>query len=177
MIDQLLDFTRVRVGNGIPLQIKEVDIVPILRQTLDELDDANPTCALKLEVTGDASGVWDEDRLAQVFSNLVGNAVQHGKPEAGVRVELHGTTPDCVSVRVTNAGSIPSDRLPRLFEPLMGGSEARDGSYGLGLGLFISHEIVRAHRGSILVASNDHDGTTFTVTLPRNPRNVRASRP
>lgn len=167
MIDQLLDFTRVRVGAGIPLCPKNVDLLPLLRQVLDELDDANPECALALDHAGCTAGMWDEDRLCQVFSNLVGNALQHGVPSRGVRVRVDGTALDRVRVLVHNMGAVPSELVPKLFDPMVGGEPRRERSHGLGLGLFITQQIVKAHRGAIDVRSTEELGTTFTVSLPR----------
>jgi len=167
MIDQLLDLTRVRVGRGIPLDAKRFDIVSMLGQVIDEIDVANPHWTLRLEHSGDTEGFWDMDRLSQVFSNLVANAVQHGSVEHGVVVRVDGSAQQLVRIDVHNGGKIAETLLPVLFEPLASTERRRDKSHGLGLGLFISREIVRAHAGTIDVRSND-DGTTFTVLLPRS---------
>jgi signal transduction histidine kinase len=111
--------------------------------------------------------VWDGDRLSQVFSNLVANALQHGVPEHGVRVRIDGTGGDQVHVQIDNGGVIPAALLPKLFEPMAGGERRRDGSRGLGLGLYIGQEILRAHGGLIEVRSAEPAGTSFTVSLPR----------
>jgi signal transduction histidine kinase len=166
MIDQLLDFTRLRVGTGIPLAPRPLDLSSVVRQVIDELDDSYPECSLRLEHEGDTNGVWDADRLSQVFSNLVANAVQHGVLEHGVTVRIDGTVPARVRVEVRNAGRIPAEVLPRVFEPMTGASPGRKNSQGLGLGLFISQQILRAHGGRIDVESSERD-TTFTVCLPR----------
>jgi len=166
MIDQLLDLTRVRVGRGIPLEPKRFDLVPVLAQVIDEIDVTNPRWTLRLEHSGDTAGVWDMDRLSQVFSNLVANAVQHGDVEQGVLVRIDGSAPELLRVDVHNGGTIPETLLPILFEPLAGSERRRDRAHGLGLGLFISREIVHAHAGTIDVHSND-GGTTFSVRLPR----------
>jgi len=168
MIDQLLDFTRIRAAGGIPVNRTRVDLIPVLGQIMDELDDANPDWTLRLQHLGDTTGVWDPDRLSQVFSNLVANAVQHGRPEGGVTVIVDGATSDEVRVEIRNAGSIPQSRLALLFEPLAGsGSTRRSTARGLGLGLFITREVVRAHGGQIDVTSNEEGGTVFTLVLPR----------
>jgi PAS domain S-box-containing protein len=168
MIDQLLDFTRVRVGAGIPLQPKSMDVVALVRQVLDELDDANPGCKLELDHQGETTGAWDHDRLAQVFSNLVGNAVQHGVADHGVHVHVDGTRPDAVRVEIHNHGAIPAEELPTLFEPMTSSESRRHRAQGLGLGLFITQQIARAHRGSVSVSSSAEQGTTFQVWLPRS---------
>lgn len=169
MIDQLLDFTRVRVGVGIPIETKRLDLLSLLRHVMDELDDANPNWTLRLHHVGETEGSWDADRLSQVFSNLVANAVQHGRVEHGVTVRVDGTQPQLVVVDVHNMGAIPETLLPKVLEPLAAGERGRDKSRGLGLGLYISQQILRAHGGRIEVRSTEGEGTTFTVLLPRGP--------
>jgi signal transduction histidine kinase len=165
MIDQLLDLTRVRLGGGIPILPTECDLLPVVRQVIDELDGAHPASTLHATSLGDTSGSWDQDRLSQLFSNLVGNAVQHGVAAGVVAVTVDGRGVDSVRVAVHNRGVIPTDRLATLFEPLA--AQRLQKSTGLGLGLFITRELVRAHGGSIDVRSEQSAGTTFTVVLPR----------
>jgi len=176
MIDQLLDFTRVRLGSGIPVAPVDVDLAALIRQVMDELDGANPACPLRLVCAGDSRGQWDPDRLSQVFSNLVANAVHHGVAEHGVDVTLDGGAGDVVRVEIKNRGLIPPRRMQTLFEPMAGASRT-SASRGLGLGLFITRELVRAHGGSIQVrsdrgtdgAADDSGFTAFTIVLPRRP--------
>jgi len=169
MIDQLLDFTRVRLGGGIPVAPVEIDLAALVRQVMDELDEANPEMTLRLSCCGDTFGTWDPDRLSQVFSNLVANAVRHGETAHGVDVAVDGRAEGHVQVTVHNMGAIPVRRLPKLFEPLAGASRRPEKSQGLGLGLFITRQLVRVHGGSIEVRSEEPSGTTFTVILPREP--------
>jgi PAS domain S-box-containing protein len=166
MIDQLLDFTRVRLGGGIPVDPRQADLLPVLRQVVEELDDAHPDAVLRFEHAGDSAGSWDPDRLAQVFSNLVGNALQHGTGH-DVQVRLDGSAEEALLVEVRNAGRIPEELLPNLFEPLSGRSVKTGSPQGFGLGLFISHEIVQAHGGRLDVRSDGENGTVFQVRLPR----------
>lgn len=165
MIDQLLDFTDLRVGTGVPLAVTRVDVVGVLRQVIDELDDANPEWLLSLEeLGGDTEGSWDCDRLSQVFFNLVTNAVEHGNSAHGVQVRVDGRDRRAVCIEVHNRGVIPVALVPKLFEPLSGS----DRSHGLGLGLHITREIVRAHCGQVELHSSDTGGTMFRVSLPRD---------
>ncbi len=166
MIDQLLDFTRVRLGGGIPLLRAPTDLASLMRQTLDELHDAHPDSILKLERHGDTSGTWDADRLLQVFSNLVGNAVQHGGGHE-VLARIDGTNPDHVFIEIRNHGTIPSQHLSTLFDPLTQVSRQKEAAQGLGLGLHITREIVCAHQGRVRVESTDSEGTAFIIDLPR----------
>jgi PAS domain S-box-containing protein len=168
MIEQLLDFTRSRVGGGIPVDLQEMDLGEVGRRVLDEIEDANPERPLVAELTGDLRGRWDPDRLAQVISNLAGNAVQHGSPETGVMLSFDGRLTDAVVLRVQNGGHLRPELLPALFEPFHGPDLRKERSKGLGLGLYITHQIVLAHGGNIEVSSSAETGTTtFTVTLPR----------
>lgn len=167
MIDQLLDFTRIRLGQGLPLERARVDLEEICRMAIDELE--TPASAIALETAGDLVGQWDGDRLAQMVSNLIGNALAHGVSDGPVAVRLDGRGSDVV-VEVSNAGAVAPDVLPVMFQPMRTGVESHRParSSGLGLGLFISREIVVAHAGLIDVASSAADGTRITVRLPRH---------
>jgi signal transduction histidine kinase len=166
MIGQVLDLTRSRLGGGIPVQLARVDLHEVARKVLDELKLAHPEASLQLQLQGDAWGEWDPDRLAQAISNLGGNAVQHGA-QAPVTVAVAGA-PDSVSISVHNTGPpIPAEAMASIFDAFRAGTRSPGGSAGLGLGLYITREIVRAHGGSILVRSSEGKGTTFTAILPR----------
>jgi PAS domain S-box-containing protein len=166
MIEQLLDLTHIRLGRGLPLKFTRADLAEIVRAAIDEIETASK-CDIKLHVTGDPSGTWDRDRLSQLVSNLVANACTHGVRDAPVIIKIDGTH-DHVELEVHNAGSIPRDVLPDVFEPMRNVyRERRKGSSGLGLGLYITQQIVLAHQGNIRVASDDLDGTRFVVELPR----------
>ncbi|HEY2901331.1 MAG TPA: HAMP domain-containing sensor histidine kinase [Polyangia bacterium] len=167
MIDQLLDFTRARIGPGIPLNRQPLDLAPVVRQVIDELDGANPDWSLRFEEQGDTRGVWDGDRLCQVFSNLVANSVQHGHADRGVDVSIDGGDLKRVVVRVHNMGAISDELAAHVFEPFSGRGQRSETSSGLGLGLFITRQIVLSHSGTIALQSSETNGTTFTVTLPR----------
>jgi signal transduction histidine kinase len=168
-----LDFTRVRVGPGIALEPRRLDLIPVVRQVLDELDDANPDWTLRLDHQGDTRGTWDADRLSQVFSNLIANATQHGAQQHGVKVRIDGTSDSVVFIEVTNMGAIPPALLPKLFEPMAVSERRRDRSRGLGLGLYITHQILKAHGARIEVCSDEETGTKFTIVLPRIASKVR----
>jgi PAS domain S-box-containing protein len=167
MIEQLLDFTRLRVGGGIELEAKSADLATLVKQVVDELEGSYPECDVEVTQAGDTAGSWDADRLGQVLSNMVANALQHGVPSAGVRVFVDGRARDAVCVQVHNMGAIPPALIPHVFDPLTGGQRRRDRSRGLGLGLFISKRVAAAHGGDVMVTSSEMDGTTFALSLPR----------
>jgi signal transduction histidine kinase len=168
MIDQLLDFTQVRLGRGLPLAAERTDLAEVCRLALDELDDLTAGRTVAVEVKGDPVGQWDVDRLGQLVSNLLGNALHHGLADAPVMVTVDGRTPDSVRLEISNRGTIPAEILPLVFEPFRSSADRKEArSSGLGLGLFISQQIVLAHGGSLDVQSSELDGTRFTALLPR----------
>ena len=91
MIADLLDLTRGRLGGGIPIHPTAVDLAEVARGVIDQYEQTNPTRRFECEARGDTRGRWDEERLAQVAGNLIGNAVQYGSPAEPVRVRIEGT--------------------------------------------------------------------------------------
>jgi signal transduction histidine kinase len=174
MIDQLLDFTRIRVGGGLALTPTRFDLEELCCKVKDELEAANPERSIVVDVQGNVVGEWDHDRLLQVFSNLVGNALHHGRPDHPVKIRCNGRNPRRVTVSVHNGGVVPPEVLPVLFEPFRGNTRYQR-TRGLGLGLFITQQIVEAHGGAIDVVSDEATGTTFRLVLPRTA--VRAVEP
>jgi signal transduction histidine kinase len=172
MIFDLLDFTRGRLGGGIPVERVPGDLFALSQEVLEELRLTAPQRVITPQVRGDGHGEWDRDRLTQVVQNLVSNALKHGASDAPVRVELEGEG-DPVVLRIQNQGPpIPAGLLPHLFDPFRRGQGLEHGeksSEGLGLGLYIVQEIVHAHGDTIDVTSNAEEGTLFTVHLPRHP--------
>ena len=165
MIRDLLDVTRARLGGAIPLKRRLVNLRQVCDEAMMEIHAGHSDAAVRLQTGGDLRGEWDPDRLAQVVSNLVGNAIQHG---GGTPVTLTAHEDgDSVTLAVHNGGPpIPPDVLPFVFEPLAQGGEERAG-HSIGLGLFIARAIVSAHGGDIQVSSSAEAGTTFTVALPK----------
>jgi two-component system sensor histidine kinase/response regulator len=171
MIDQLLDLTRARLAGGAGMigDRRPLDVAELVTRAADELRATAANCALTVAVRGDCDGFGDPTRLLQVFSNLFSNAVHHGTPGGPVSVTVDGG--DTIRVVVRNQGAIPPELLPRIFEPFRGARAASE--HGLGLGLFITKQIVAAHGGRIGVESSPEAGTAFTVTLPRVGEEVR----
>jgi signal transduction histidine kinase len=178
MISQLLDFTRIRLGRGLPLRRSAVDLADLCRSIIEELEPVHNR-EIRFEPKGDVVGSWDRDRLSQLVSNLAANACQHGTADHPVTLELDGRDPEIVRIRIQNHGAIPGPLLPLIFEPLRAPSERerRDGSSGLGLGLYITQQIALAHAGAISVESDTARGTCFTVELPRHPPGDRETPP
>lgn len=162
LIDELLDVTRIRAGR-LTLDRSEVDLQDLLRQVIDL--SAAPE-RVSLESSAPCTGRWDKFRLEQVFTNLVSNAIKYGGGER-VQVRLDSDS-DSARVHVIDrgAGISPSD-LDRIFRPYQRGQTVGTVK-GLGLGLYISQEIVRAHGGTIKVFSERGKGSTFVVELPRS---------
>jgi PAS domain S-box-containing protein len=165
MIAELLDFTRGRLGGGIPIHPVPGDLRAVLRQGVEELEAAWPERSLSLKVEpGRYEGTWDADRLVQVVSNLGGNALQYSPPDAPVSFSLLDAG-ERVVLEVHNAGNpIPPEAMPHLFDPFR---RASSEGGGLGLGLYIVEQVVTGHGGLIEVASTAEAGTTFLVILPR----------
>lgn len=168
IVDQLLDVTRTRLDTGIPIAPRPTQLLPLIHNVLEELKLGR---AASFDVTGDdVTGLWDGDRLAQVISNLASNAVQYGRPDTPIRVAVAS---DASHARITISNAIreqpiPPEELATLFDPFKRADTGRRHSGGLGLGLYIVAEIVRAHHGTIGVESRA--GTTiFRVTLPIAP--------
>jgi signal transduction histidine kinase/GAF domain-containing protein len=166
LIATLLDFAHARFRGQLPITPAVADLAAIAREAVDELRSVRPERAIELSVHGDAHGHWDPGRMAQVVSNLVANALDHGADGAPVEVAVRDEG-ERVSFSVHNEGApIPPQLMRVLFEPFTRAvDEPR--ARGLGLGLYIADQIVAAHGGAIEVSSTRDDGTSFTVRLPR----------
>jgi two-component system sensor histidine kinase/response regulator len=171
MIEDMLDLARARLAGGIPLKHDGGDLGALIDRVVREIQAAEPKRGIEVSQDGDLKGQWDLERLAQVASNLIGNAVQHGDDNEPVQVTVDGTRPDMVTLTVSNAGRIPPELLPQLFDPFRGAERQAGRSDGLGLGLYIVQQIVLAHQGRVEVQSGGATNhTIFTVSVPRQPR-------
>lgn len=170
IVEDLIDLTRARLGSAIPIVRRPTDVGPICEMVISELEGSHPEAVVHYGATGSLRGEWDSDRLAQVLSNLVGNALQHGDTDQPIRVTAKGDRAGVV-VAVHNAGPpIPENGQRDIFDPMVRcRHDAATGKIGLGLGLYIAKELVTAHGGTIELKSSDADGTTFTVRLPHHP--------
>jgi PAS domain S-box-containing protein len=170
MIEQILDFTRARMGRGIPIVPRAFDLRELASQLVEEVEGAAAQQVV-VDASGNTRGEWDSDRLAQVISNLLGNAIEHGDAEEPIRVSIDGSEAERIRLHVRNGGAIPEAVQPTLFDPFrrVAAERRQSRSRGLGLGLYIAQQIAEAHGGSIALRSCAGEGTTFSVTLPRRP--------
>jgi signal transduction histidine kinase len=173
LISDLIDFASTRLGTGMPLVMSSVNLEVLGSEVLDELKAAHPNRTFRFETGGDLKCSCDGARLRQVISNLLGNALEHGSKEDDIELSLASEGQD-ITLKVRNQGSpIAPDLLPTIFDPLVRNTSEeaqlrrRPGS--VGLGLYIAHEIVTAHGGTIDVTSSVESGTVFTVRSPRHP--------
>jgi PAS domain S-box-containing protein len=168
MIHDLLDFTQART-RGIPVHREPLDFHEHVRRVMAEVRLAWPERRITFHASGDGQGEWDGGRLAQVVTNLVGNALQHSPEGTPVRVSTRGED-SSILLEVHNEGRpISPEALQGLFEPYRRGPEAGTRQGSLGLGLFITRQIVLGHGGTLDVHSSEEEGTTFSVRLPRHP--------
>jgi signal transduction histidine kinase len=165
MITQLLDLTRARLGGGLALEVGPTDLRDVCRLVLDEFDPETT----RLELEGDLTGRWDADRLAEVLSIIIGNAIEHAAPGTPVVVNARDDGA-AVSVEICNHGDpIPADVLPVIFEPFRRANQREKSKTGnLGLGLYIAKQVLLAHGGAI-DARSASGTTTFVLRLPRSP--------
>ena len=168
MVRDLLDYTRLRQGQELPMSPREVDLLALCHQVLDGLRVLHPEREVQCTAVGRTDGWFDPDRAAQVISNLVTNAIAYGEPGAPGTVSWRGTEV-YLWMEVHNEGApVPDSLLPHIFEPFRRGAAApNDAAAGLGLGLFIAQQIVAAHGGEIDVQSKQGEGTTVRVRWPR----------
>ena len=167
LIEDLLDFSRARLAGGIAVLPEPADLGELTSRVLQEHQAAAPLRTIEVTQVGSLRGEFDGERVAQVASNLVGNALQHGGKDGGIRVRLDGLDPAQVRLSVINPGEIPPQLLGEIFEPFRGRSGTGAGrGGGLGLGLYIVQQLARAHSGDVTVATGD-GSTCFTVVLPR----------
>ena len=172
IVSDLLDFSTSHLGGGIPVRAEGVDFRPECQAVVDEIRTFYPQRRIELEMTGDLEVNWDRARIGQALSNLIANAVQHGRTGAPVWVSVSGKH-DIEWVIQNEGDVIDPVRMRTMFDPIkqfviksaIERSSAQTNN--LGLGLYITREIVSAHGGHVTVASSADEGTTFTVHLPR----------
>ena len=164
LIDDVLDFARGRLGQGIGVERgSEKPLTPALEQVVAEMRAIAPAREIAATFAIDEAVHCDVGRIAQLTANLLSNAVTHGMPGKPIRFDA-GTSDGTLTIAVTNAGTIPDNARDQLFQPFVRGA-VRPSRNGLGLGLFIASEIARAHGGTIDVQSEGQE-TRFTFSMP-----------
>lgn len=173
IVRDLLDFSTSHLGDGIPVDPHTVDLLRICENVVEEAKAFHPDRKIQLATDGDVLGAWDGARIAQAFSNLVMNAVQHGNPQSVIQVALHGMADEVVYTVQNDAEVIPPAKLRTFFDPVKrfairpANERTASSAKNLGLGLYVVKQIVLAHGGDISVESSQQDGVVFTVRLPR----------
>jgi signal transduction histidine kinase len=167
LVDRILDATALQLGARMVLQREPVDLEELCRETVEECRMGNPGRVIRLAAEKGTRGFWDRLRLAELLSNLLANALEHGDP--GTVVLVHARRRAHVAqIEVVNQGlAIPRELAKAIFKPFRRAPGRR--SLGLGLGLYIVSQITAAHGGSVEVSSARRT-TRFTVTLPLDQR-------
>jgi len=172
IVSDLIDFSTSNLGGGMPIKPAPMDFGPQCTHIVEEIRAFHPKHHIKLELAGDLNVTWDRVRINQALSNLVANATQHGAKDQPIRVSVQGF--DAITLTIQNMGEpMAPSHLRTLFDPAKriavrsASARAGDDADHLGLGLYITRDIINAHGGAITVSSTLSEGTTFTVTLPR----------
>lgn len=182
MVSDLLDLARYNLSTGIPVRKENTNLAEVCKSVIAELSIAHPKGEIFVVAMEPIVGRYDPSRMAQVFSNLIGNAVLHGNPQTPVRVTLEKDGMAAYFCVQNSGDPIPASAMSSLFNPegrySKFSEEEKGASSGLGLGLFIAAQIVERHGGTINVESTLEKGTTFLVTLPlRHPANESDTSP
>lgn len=162
LVNNVLDFARGRLGDGITLERQRANLGPAIAQVVGELQAVWPNQIIKADIIDTAPVDSDINRISQLVSNLLANAITHGTPGQPIEITLR-TSPTGAELAIVNfAAPIPPEAQAQLFKPFARG----DGSQaGLGLGLYIASEIAKAHGGALGVESGAGQ-VKFTLTLP-----------
>ncbi|SRR5579885_211898 len=165
LAQELVDATRARLGSGIVIRPKRVDLGALAASVVQQFSASYPRRQITIEGGEGCLANADPDRMLQALTNLVENALRYGRPDAPIVVSARSAS-DGVRIQVANQGQpIAPELIPRLFDPFSRGASDKY-QEGLGLGLYIADQIVRAHGGRIEVDSDRSNGTLFTIILP-----------
>jgi signal transduction histidine kinase len=175
LIDDVMDFARGRLGDGLPVALsKDTQLAPALRHVIEEARTSFPDRVIDAAITLDQPVRCDQTRVAQLLSNLLSNALTYGSAAEPVRVRAE-VVDSVFELSVCNAGKpIPATVIDGIFKPFARGASGPD-QQGLGLGLFIASEIARAHGGT-LTATSGPDETRFTFRMPVDRRGFPCGR-
>ena len=182
IVSDLLDFSTSHLGDGIPVATSPMDFSPVCTAIVEEMGLFHRERSIQLDIAGDMEVVWDRVRISQAFGNLIANAIDHGAAQAPIAVTVRAHNDDEIIWTVQNAGEVISTaQLRTIFDPakrfaLRPASERKlSDKINLGLGLYITREIIVAHGGRIGITSTTEDGTIFTIRLPRKGLSKNAS--
>lgn len=176
LLDDLLDYVRSGLGEGLRVTPAAVDVKTVCSRIVAELQTLHPTRRIELRTAGDLACQCDEQRMAQAISNLVNNAHKYGTPGLPIRVSASGEAPDEIVIDVQNAGQpIPPSVKDTMFDPLVRGAGAEMEGFNLGLGLYIVRQIAVAHGGNASVRSEPELGTVFRIRWPRDSGSAQPS--
>lgn len=173
LINDLIDFTRTHLGPGIPVKLKQANLSRVCQEVVDELRTYHPERRIDLSMSDHVDAIFDESRIAQVLSNLIGNAIQYGAGDKPVTVVMTRLEND-VKISVNNRGqAIEQNKLVAVFDPFVRIAATHSPGFtertSLGIGLFIARQIIHAHGGELTVTSDAASGTTFTLIVPLVP--------
>ena len=182
IVSDLLDFSTSHLGDGIPVTTSPMDFSPVCTTLVEEMRLIHPARSITLDVSGNMEVEWDRARISQAFGNLIANAIDHGAVANPIVITVRESSDDEVVWTVQNMGDVISNAHQRtIFDPakrfaLRPASERKlSDKINLGLGLYITREIIVAHGGRVEIASTEENGTVFTVRLPRKGHSKNAS--
>lgn len=168
LVADLLDFTQARLGGGLRVVTRPMDLHSLVAECVEEVRVSWPGRMIDVRTSGPGTGRADPDRLAQLVSNLATNALTYGSADQPVII-TSSVHDESLEIQVSNHGRpIEAELLAHIFEPLRRGEHSvKLGSRSIGLGLYIVREIASAHGGRVTVTSSEAEGTKFVVQLPR----------
>lgn len=172
MVTDLLGYTRLQMGAGMPTTRTPVDALDVCQAAVADASAMYPASSFVFHPDGNLTGSFDSVRLQQLVTNLLINAAQYSAKGQDVTLDAIGRE-DAITIEVSNFGAvIPEESLKAIFQPLVqldpDSEEDANPKTSLGLGLFIAQETAAAHNGHITVTSSAANGTAFSVVFPRD---------
>jgi signal transduction histidine kinase len=173
IVSDLLDFATSHLGDGIPVSPSPMDLAEVCNNIVEEARTFHPERVIELEMAGDLCVVWDRARISQALSNLIANAIQYGPETDPVNITVTGEEKEIVWTIHNKGEVIAPEKLKTIFDPAKrfalrpAQERALAQTQNLGLGLYITREIISAHGGRISITSNMAKGTSFTIRMPR----------
>jgi signal transduction histidine kinase len=167
ILNDMLDFVQGEMQGGMRVQVRDTDMAVVGERVVADARLRFPNRTVNWRSAGDATGQWDDNRIAQALANLINNAVKYSDRDKPVDVAVAGDAQNLIVLTVRNQGPpVPVHRLETFFRPFVRGEPDRADA-GLGLGLYVVKEIAAAHGGSVHAMSTQAEGTVFSMVLPR----------